>query len=49
MNKTCENCLFSVDYGESVQYIKCEKGRKKYVEKEQAGCKDWAGEEEGEE
>ena len=39
MNETCEVCLFSVDYGESTLYIKCElKGNRKntdhgYVEK----------------
>ena len=38
--KTCKNCLFSQDYGESTLYIKCEKGRKKYVEKS-GTCKDW--------
>lgn len=46
MSKTCETCIFSQDYGESVQYIKCEHGRKKYVDKKQPGCKDWAGEDE---
>lgn len=38
--KTCKNCLFSHDYGESTLYIKCEKGRKKHVEKS-GTCKDW--------
>ncbi len=33
MNKCCENCIFGVDYGESTLYIKCERGRKTYVEK----------------
>ncbi|WP_157833832.1 hypothetical protein [Ruminiclostridium josui] len=33
--KCCENCIFSMDYGESVQFIKCEKSRK-YVDKK--GC-----------
>lgn len=38
--KTCEKCLFSIGYGESVQYTKCSKSRR-YVDK--AGtCKDWA-------
>ena len=40
----CENCIYSVDYGESVLYIKCEKGKKsKYVEKKQKGCKSFIG------
>ena len=38
--KTCKNCLFSQDYGESTLYIKCEKTRK-HVNKSYY-CKDWA-------
>ena len=45
MEQCCENCVFSTDYGESVLYIKCEKKRK-YVEKKQPGCKDYAGKQE---
>jgi len=30
--EVCENCIFSLDFGESVQFIKCSKIRK-YVEK----------------
>ena len=35
----CENCNWSEDYGESVEYIKCaESGRRKDVRKRQAAC-----------
>lgn len=40
----CENCRYGVDYGESVQFIKCEKcekGHIKYVDKKQEGCECW--------
>jgi hypothetical protein len=38
-NYHCENCAYSVDYGESVEFIKCEAGeRKKDVRKKQPGC-----------
>ena len=30
---SCEHCKYGVDYGESVKYIKCERKRKIYVEK----------------
>ena len=38
--ETCENCICSMDYGESVTYIKCERMRK-YVEKS-GTCKKFA-------
>lgn len=38
--KTCKNCLFSQDCGESTLYIKCEKSRR-YVDKSHT-CKHWA-------
>lgn len=35
----CENCNWSEDYGESVEYIKCaESGKRKDVKKKQAAC-----------
>lgn len=45
MNDCCENCIYSVDYGESVLYIKCEKKRK-HVVKQQPACKDYVKEDE---
>ena len=36
----CEDCLFSIDFGESVQFIKCTKTRK-HVEK-CGNCKHFA-------
>lgn len=37
--ETCENCEFSEDYGESVEYIKCHEGKKgKDVRKKQPAC-----------
>lgn len=42
----CENCLFSVDYGKTLQYVKCVRGkRSKWVDKKQACCKDYADKE----
>ena len=37
----CENCKYGVDYGDSVEYIYCEKGRKKDVKKTDV-CNDHA-------
>lgn len=37
----CCTCKYGVDYGESVEFIKCERGkRSKHVEKKQT-CKEW--------
>jgi len=44
-NKCCENCLFGTDYGESVRYIKCERNKRKWVDKKQPGCKNYADKE----
>lgn len=40
--ETCEDCAHGIDYGESVEYIKCEESKKKKdVRKKQAGCANW--------
>lgn len=41
-SKWCENCLFSTDYSESDKYIKCERGKSKWVDKKQPACKNYA-------
>jgi hypothetical protein len=41
LEKCCETCQYSEDYGESVEYIVCEIGkRKKYVRKCKL-CEKW--------
>jgi len=31
---SCKDCKYSCDYGESVKYLKCERERKVYVDKD---------------
>lgn len=39
-SRNCESCKYGIDYGESVEYISCEKGRKKDVKKVST-CDKW--------
>ena len=43
--KTCKNCKHGVDYGESVKYIYCEKGKRRKTVEKTYSCKDWSVEE----
>lgn len=41
MSKCCKNCKHGVDYGDSVEYIYCEKGKRKKDVKKIDVCKDY--------
>lgn len=37
----CNDCEYGVDYGDSVEYIYCEKGKRKKTVKKINTCKDY--------
>lgn len=40
--KNCNNCKYGIDYGESVAYTYCEKGKRKKAVLKSHTCKDWS-------